>query len=69
MKVHFGRPNEVGIHLILTSSPGRNSGKEWVTIMLKRWTEIITQMFSSFADDIRDKLENLQAAVESLRQL
>ena len=42
MRVHFGTPNEVGIHLILTCNHGRNPGKEWVTIMLNRWTELIT---------------------------
>lgn len=69
MRVHFGMPCEVGIHLILTCNHGRNSGKEWVTEMLKRWTEIITQLFSSFADEVLDKLGNLQAALESLSKL
>ena len=33
------------------------------------WTEIITQVFSSFADEVLDKLEYLQAAVESLGKM
>ena len=36
---------------------------------LKRWTEIKTSFFSSFAGDLVDKLKRLEAEVKLIRKL